>query len=119
MREIKRIGAQGDVTFKRVAKLPAGVQEVKRSGPVVVAHSETGHHHIIEAPHVLHYETDNPLVGYVVDVPGTRAPVDVEHLRSFDTHETIRLLNETEEPAVWQIIREREWVPEGWQRAQD
>lgn len=120
MKTIKKMGAQGDVMFRRVAKLPPGVREIKRSGPIVVAHSETGHHHVIDAPHVRHYESDNPLIGYVVDIPGTRAPVDVEHRRTWDTHETIRLLNdEPSAPAVWQIIREREWIPESWQRAQD
>ena len=92
---------------------------MKRNGPIIVAHSETGHHHVIEAPHVKHYETDNPLIGYLVDIPGSKAPVDLIHQRSFDTHETIRLDNPEGGVAIWQVIRGREHTPEGWRRTQD
>ena len=41
-------------------------------------------------------------------------PVDLEHLRSTDTHETLRL-----EPGIWEVRRQREYSPEGWRRAAD
>lgn len=119
MKTIVKMGAQGDVMVRRVKELPQGARLIPRNGPIIVAHSETGHHHVIEAPHVEHYETDNPLIGYVVDVPGSKEPVDLIHQRSYDTHETHRLLNEDGGIAIWQIIRGREHAPEGWRRTQD
>ncbi len=41
-------------------------------------------------------------------------PADLEHLRSFDTHETVRL-----DPGVWEVRRQKEYSPEGWRRAAD
>ena len=38
----------------------------------------------------------------------------LEHLRTFDTHETLAI-----PPGVYELRRQREAVPEGWRRAQD
>jgi hypothetical protein len=49
---VKTIGAQGDVLFRRVAKIPDNATLQQRHGAIVVAHSETGHHHVIASPDV-------------------------------------------------------------------
>ena len=46
--QVTRCAAQGDVMFIRVDTIPAGAKEESGAGPVVVAHSETGHHHAID-----------------------------------------------------------------------
>lgn len=78
----------------------------------VVAHSETGHHHVALGGD---YYTvpGNQMVAYLV----TRGPVEIEHRRSTDTHETLELLGDGE--VVWEISRQREHVPEGWRRVED
>lgn len=109
--KISKQGAQGDVLFMRVDALPENAEAQTRKGDLVVAHSETGHHHSIEAEGVIHFEVNDPLVCYL-QVDDCFA--DVVHHRSFDTHETLRL------PAgLWKVRRQREHTPEGWRRVED
>ncbi len=121
MKIVKKIAAQGDVTFVRVDKLPDGLKESANSeGPsgflnrqdVIITHSETGHHHVARGERIRLYGTDDPMVCYLVNETGTYA--DIVHERSFDTHETLRL-----DGPVWKIVRQREATPEGWKRVED
>jgi hypothetical protein len=41
-------------------------------------------------------------------------PVALEHLRPHDTHEPIMFT-----PGVYEVRRQREHMPEGWQQVQD
>lgn len=103
---------QGDVMFTRVDALPEGL---KKKADCIVAHSETGHHHVAEAalaPHV--FECDD---GRTLYMRALGESVDVVHKRPFDTHETVRLLGEPGQ--VWRIRRQREYVPEGWRMVAD
>jgi hypothetical protein len=108
MKTVKRVGFQGDVGFFRVANLPKGVMEEKTN---IVAHSETGHHHVVRAPEgAFAFFRETPMTAYLTcDVP-----VEIVHERQFDTHETIQL------PAgIWQVRRQREHTPEGWRMVAD
>lgn len=116
MISVKKMAAQGDVMFRRVPKLPEGAKEKTRAGDLVVAHSETGHHHVVRDPEARLYETADPFVCYLrLDTPS----IDVEHLRPFDTHETLRLLGKKKGPAFYEVRRQREHTPEGWRMVQD
>ena len=120
MKTATRIAAQGDVLFYRVNEMPANAVEQKRSGPLVVAHSETGHHHAIASKAVSHFEVPgDSLVCYLRldDGLGDLGGVDVVHHRDFDTHETLRLLGRPGD--VWKVRRQREWAPEGWRAVLD
>lgn len=114
MKTISNIGAQGDVLFRRIRELPAGVAEQprKKGAPIVVAHSETGHHHAIGAAADAKLLTgSDPMVCYLsVGEPYA----DVEHLRTCNTHETIRL-----PPGVYEVRRQREHTPWGDRRVED
>lgn len=113
MKIISQIGAQGDVLFRRVGKIPDDTIEQKREhgDALVVAHSETGHHHVIQAADVRLLSAGDPFVAYLsIGEPYA----DVEHLRPFDTHETIRLPR-----GLWEVRRQREHTPEGWRRVAD
>lgn len=112
MKTFDEIAAQGDVMFKRIDTLPEGLTEQKgENGVHVVAHSETGHNHIIKDTDAKLYANDNePFVAYLVVDNSAK----LEHMRSFDTHETI-LFKE----GVYKITRQREYTPEGYRRAQD
>lgn len=117
MKQIERCGAQGDILFRRIDKLPNDVVEVKRGDgqPLVVAHSETGHDHVIREPEVRMFERAdrNPFVCYL-QIDGAYA--DAVHCRNYDTHETLRLLGGG---TFWEGIRQRERAPEGWRRVND
>ena len=112
--------AQGDVLFRRVPAIPAEAKAVKRRGPIVVAHSETGHNHVIEDLSVEQFDVPgNPLVCYLQLTDGCQdvGGVDVKHLRTWDTHEAVRLLGNSGD--IWEVRRQREWSPEGWRRVAD
>lgn len=108
---------QGEAFFIRVDKLPDDVTEVQATdGKHIAAHSETGHHHVINGFGVRMYQKrDNPLVAYFV--ADSVEYMDVVHNRSHDTHDTVRLAGGR--GAVWQRNLQREWTPEGWERVAD
>lgn len=117
MRTFNNRCAQGDVMLRRVENFPEGLTPMKsESGNYIVAHSETGHHHIIaERPNVTVFQTDDPLVSYLQVIEATDAmEVVLEHLRNFDTHESISIA-----PGNYEIRRQREYSPEGWRRVAD
>lgn len=117
MKLCMKLAAQGDVVFRRIPALPKGVTEEKRVGKLIVAHSETGHHHSIHSGEVKMFRKleSDALVCYL-QLEGVDH-CDVVHERPFDTHETIRLLGGP--GAVWEIRRQREYVPNGWRRVED
>lgn len=109
----KTAAAQGDVHFTKIArsKLPKGLTPVKaENGRVLVTHSETGHHHVMDAAGVTMFETDNPLVCYLL----VEQPTELLHLRPFDTHAPILF-----QPGAYEVRRQREHVPEGFRRVED
>lgn len=117
--EVRTIAAQGDVLLRRVDRLPEGAKLVKRrkGAPIVVAHSETNHHHVIEADGVIQYESPNPLVCYL-QLDGIDH-ADLIHRRPWDTHDTLRLVGNPTSKVVFEARRQREFIPEGFRRVED
>ncbi len=114
MIRIETMAAQGDVLFRRVKAIPKSHKATKRRGPIVVAHSETGHHHAIDDMGVVRFaDPADPMVCYL-QISGEHA--DVVHHRPWDTHATIRLPGGG---SVWEVRRQREHTPEGWRRVED
>jgi hypothetical protein len=102
--------AQGDLNLFSVSVIPDGLTKLEpHDGQHVLAHSETGHHHVIDGNTVRVYKEDE-FVSYL-DV---EQPSNVVHLRSFDRHETIQL-----PPGKYRVTRQREYTPEGFRVAQD
>ena len=111
MKMIERLGAQGDVMFVRVSEIPADAVRTPTPGDrVVVAHSETGHDHEVHAAGLGYYVSKDPLVCYL----RLEGVGDATHLRSWDTHETLRLT-----PGTWMVRGQREYTPEGYRRVED
>lgn len=110
----QRPSFQGDLMIRRIDALPSGlVLATAADGMFVVAHSETGHHHVVkERAAQLLIDQTNALISYLDVVEDT----ELEHLRSFDTHESYML-----RPGKYEIRRQREraHVPEGWRRSED
>lgn len=109
--------AQGDLLIRRVAALPPNLKVAPvEKGTFIVAHSETGHNHIIDAcPNVKVYDTEDPLLSYLEVIEATDATETLlRHLRGHDTHETISIT-----PGIYELRRQREYTPEGWRRAAD
>ena len=113
----KNCAAQGDLMIRRINKLPDNATPMaSEKGVFVVAHSETGHNHVIaERPNVKLYTTGDPMISYLEVIEATDASETlIEHLRSYDTHEAISIPN-----GVFEIRRQREYTPEGWRRVED
>lgn len=122
MIKIKNRGAQGDVMFRRAKAVPDGFVKSMAAGPIVVAHSETGHHHVVEDPteSCLHFTSPtDSMVAYLQlgDECIGAGGIDIVHQRPFDTHETLRLLGKPGD--VFEVRRQREWTPEGWRQVAD
>jgi hypothetical protein len=113
MKTFTNIAAQGDTLYRRIEKLPDGATpREKTNGEVVVAHSETGHHHLFRNGKGIEvFDTPNdPLVCYL----RLESEEVLEHMRSFDTHESIKF-----SPGLYEVRRQREATPEGWRRVED
>lgn len=108
----KNQAAQGDCLITRVNKIPSGFLKIDvKEDEYAVAHSETGHHHVMKKADVDFFEAANdPLVLYLV----VNNETTLRHLRNFDTHAPI-----TVDKGIYRINRQREYVPEGWRRAAD
>jgi len=121
MKSIEKRGAQGDVLFRKVKAVPQSAVKVPpENGAIIVTHSETGHHHVVEdLTCVMYQDPKSSLVGYLMLGDGCAAAggADVVHKRPYDTHETLRLLGKPGD--VFEIRRQREHAPEGWRRVAD
>lgn len=105
---------QGDCLITRIDNLPGNLTKVApEKGKFIVAHSETGHHHVLDAiPGVEVLNSPDPLVSYMTVIETVETTL--EHLRSFDTHEGYLIPGGT-----YEIRRQRERSPEGWVRVND
>jgi hypothetical protein len=114
MKTFKNCAAQGDLLIIKINELPDKAQSVKAIGNKhIVAHSETGHHHVIEDEDVTYYNIEDDMMkAYLVvkNIIGAQ----LKHLRDFDTHETILIPT-----GIYELRRQREYVPEGWRRVED
>ena len=117
MKTFQKQAAQGDLLIRRIDKLPNGLRAMQvDAGKFIVAHSETGHNHVIaERPGVTVYTTDDPLISYLEVIDATeKTEALLEHLRGHDTHETIAIPS-----GVYELRRQREYTPEGWRQVSD
>lgn len=112
MKKVKKMAAQGDVMFIRIASIPEdAIKAEAKDGHFVVAHSETGHDHVLESRNAqMLIDKTNDFIAYVKVSKET----EVKHKRSFDTHESLLLA-----PGNYQVRRQREYVPEGFRRVAD
>jgi hypothetical protein len=113
MKTFKLQCAQGDVWFRRVNEIPRGsTKKICDDGPIVIAYSETHHHHVFRDPMgvTLYERTDDPFTCYL----RLETPQMLEHLREFDTHAPILF-----DAGCYEIRRQREFTPEGLRMVAD
>lgn len=119
----KKTAAQGDIYICRIESLPEGVvRSASEDGVVVIAHSETGHHHVMDADKVEMYQFPSLLDDVIASTNATlnksmpatslvdrfivvKEETSLRHLRDYDTHEDIY-----HAPGIYQIRRQREHV---------
>lgn len=112
MKTFKTMAAQGDCLIRKIDKLPDNVELAKANGEhYTVAHSETGHNHVIDRNKAqLLIDKTNEFIAYL-DV---KEDTPIEHQRSYDTHESIMIPK-----GLYEVRRQREYTPEGYRKAQD
>lgn len=85
--QIACVGAQGEIRIYRIDAIPATVKPLaKENGQFIIGHSETGHHHVLEAEHVQVFEVDTAPEGMRILYALLETPGELKHLRDFDTH---------------------------------
>jgi hypothetical protein len=116
MKTFTRMAAQGDFLIVRVNDIPDNLVPLESTnGKIVVAHSETGHNHVMVADKVEAYRDQNVSDADLYEMfLLVREPTVIEHQRSYDTHEEL-LVSE----GNYKILRQREYTPEGFRRAAD
>jgi hypothetical protein len=93
MKSFSNVAAQGEITIRRVAPMKvAGSALAPEHGKLIIGHSETGHHHVLEHARgatvtVLDRAPDGMRVLYAI----LEEPNKLIHERGHDTHETIDL----------------------------
>ena len=117
MKAFQNMAAQGDILLIKIDALPKGVVAVEpENGRHIVAHSETGHHHVIERERAgavtTMYRLPEEIYELFLVVEG--GPTLLEHERPFDTHEPIQLGE-----GIYKVRRQREYTPEGYRRVAD
>lgn len=108
--------AQGDIYIQRVAddtEIPAGATRVpvELNGDLIVTHSETGHHHVIDGELATMYRLPESITDCLLVVS---QPTALRHLRQHDTHDPIAF-----EAGTYKVRRQREYLPEGFRLVQD
>lgn len=87
MRILETLGAQGEIRMFRVDAIPSTAKPMTReSGKFIIGHSETGHHHVLEAEHVHVFMDEAAPEGMRVLFAILESPGSLEHLRGHDTH---------------------------------
>lgn len=115
MKTFSKIAAQGELRFVRLPDdfaIPRKASRVAaENGHVIVGHSETGHHHVMDAGCTTMYRLPDSILDclLVVDKPDV-----LKHLREFDTHEPLSFA-----PGKYRATTAREYTPEGWRKAMD
>lgn len=109
MKTFQTVAAQGELTIRRLGDLgtpiPDGCTPMKAErGKFIVGHSETGHHHVIEAAHAQVAVLDRPPEGMRILYAILEQATSLDHLRDHDTHESIM-----HEPGVYEIRVAREF----------
>ena len=117
MKTFTKIAAQGDFVIIRINEFPTNLKEFHSEDDVfVIAHSETGHNHVMERTFVEAYRkdeksTDRDLYELFLLV---KEETSIQHLRSHDTHEALLV-----PPGKYLVKRQREYVAEGFRKAAD
>lgn len=116
------LGFHGECTIVRAdlvgeTGLPPDAREVKPDDQnrLLVAHSESGHHHYIDGGEAVLYETDNPLIKYLnVEMDSHALLRHAKPVTQKDRHDTQKI-----GPGLYKINIQREMTPEGWRQVQD
>lgn len=112
MKTFNNQAAQGDILLRKIDKIPKNAVPMSAmNGQYIVAHSETGHHHVVpDQDCTVFHAANDDMIMYLV----ANNEITLKHLRAFDTHAPIKIGK-----GNYEIRRQREYTPEGWVRVAD
>lgn len=104
---------QGDVFLIPIKAVPADAKPIAaEGGKFIVAHSETGHHHIVMGRPDIQMFSGMDMFRDFLNVGD--APAELVHLRETHTHAPQVIA-----PGAWLVQRQAAYTPQGWERARD
>lgn len=118
MEHFVRRAAQGEITLIRLGDLPPKKDDEYydfggsfhrmelEDGLLIIGHSETGHHHVMEPKSVTAAIQKNAPAGMGILRLIVESPTPIVHLRGTDTHEPIMV-----EPGVYEARLARQFDP--------
>ena len=97
------VAAQGELTITTLSHSPTnvGLPVTPVDGKLIVGHSETGHHHVVDASCAVLTRLDE-FTAYLE----VNSSTQIDHLRGFDTHPSIAL-----QPGMYEFRTGREFDP--------
>lgn len=103
--------AQGEIYIRRIGDAPSGMPAgytalAPEGGHLVVGHSETGHHHVLDPRDCAVAVMDRPPEGMRILLAIVESPTQLVHLRAHDTHEPLTLA-----PGLHELRITREFDP--------
>lgn len=103
MLKFKKHAAQGELTITKLDRAPKNIGEPVKpvGGKLIVGHSETGHHHVVDADCATLTRVD-PFTTFLK----VRAATRITHQRDYDTHPAIEL-----QPGMYEFRTGREFDP--------
>lgn len=101
--KFEKIAAQGELTITKIEKAPDNIGEevAPVDGMLIVGHSETGHHHVVDADCATLTRVD-PFTAFLNVCKAT----PLVHQREYDTHPEIEL-----QPGMYEFRTGREFDP--------
>lgn len=117
-RKFRNLSSQGDVFLMRVKEIPSDATQIKptqEDGSYIVAHSESGHHHILEATKPDFLSVFRDVSGRLFAEVREGSSALLWHNKSDKTKH-----NPIEVPAgSFQIKRAKEYTPQGMRQVAD
>lgn len=103
MLKFNKVAAQGELTITKIDKAPKNIGQPVDAvgGKLIVGHSETGHHHLVDADCATLTRVD-PFTAFLAVRKATR----LVHQREYDTHPAIEL-----QPGMYLFRTGREFDP--------
>jgi len=87
MKILEVLGAQGEIRMFRIDEIPDRAKPMEmENGAYIIGHSETGHHHVLEAERVKVFADPEAPQGMTILYAILESPGELVHLRGHDTH---------------------------------
>lgn len=103
MLKFTKHAAQGELTITKLYRAPKNIGNLVKpvDGKLIVGHSETGHHHLVDADCATLTRVD-PFTAFL----NVRKATRLVHQRDYDTHPPIEL-----QPGMYEFRTGREFDP--------